>query len=159
VPSLITTITPRGFGAAFEDGLAGDRLPGSPQNQLSVFAEYEQPLMNDALITYRFGYNWQDEVLTRTGGRGGSVTLDSCGAANASITYDPGGSWQLTGFVKNLFDEYIETGARSTPRFNQTISGANVRSFYTNVAPPLTFGVRFTYKFEWRVRTYCRPCR
>ncbi|HEY7799748.1 MAG TPA: TonB-dependent receptor [Hyphomonadaceae bacterium] len=148
VPDLIVTLTPPGFATVFEDGLSGDRLPGSPQNQLSVFAEYEQPLMNDAMLTYRFGYNWQDEVLTRTGGRGGSLTLDSYGVANASITYDPGGAWQLTGYVKNLFDEYIETGARSTARNNQTINGANVRSFYTNVAPPLTFGVRFTYRFE-----------
>ena len=113
-----------------------------------LFRSYEQPLMNDAFLTYRLGYNWQDEVLTRTGGRGGSLTLDSYGVANASITYDSGGSWALTGYVKNLFDEYIETGARSTARNNQTINGANVRSFYTNVAPPLTFGVRFTYKFE-----------
>jgi outer membrane receptor protein involved in Fe transport len=148
VPDLIVTITPPGFATAFEDGLDGDRLPGSPQNQFAFFADYEQPLSNDARLNYRFGYTWQDEVLTRTGGRGGSLTLDDYGVANASITYDSGGAWSVTGFVRNLFDEYIETGARSTERFNQTINGANVRSFYTNVAPPLTFGVRFRYLFE-----------
>jgi iron complex outermembrane recepter protein len=147
VPDLIITIAPPGFATAFEDGLSGDRLPGSPENQLAFFADYEQPLTNDATINYRFGYTWQDEVLTRTGGRGGSLTLDDYGVANASVTYDSGGAWSVTGFVRNLFDEYIETGARSTARFNQTINGANVRSFYTNVAPPMTFGVRFRYRF------------
>lgn len=146
VPSLITTISPPGFGTVFEDGLKGDRLPGSPENQFSVSADYEQP-MGDAMLTYRFGYYYQDDVLTRTGGRGGSLTLDGYGIANASITYDAG-PWALTGFVKNLFDEYVETGARSTARFNQTVAGANVRSFYTNVGAPLTFGIRFRYLFE-----------
>jgi outer membrane receptor protein involved in Fe transport len=146
VPSLITTISPPGFATTFEDGLAGDRLPGSPQNQFNFFADYSQP-MGDATLSYRFGYYYQDEVLTRTGGRGSSLTLDGYGIANASITYDAG-PWAVTGYVKNLFDEYIETGARSTELFNQTVSDANVRSFYTNVAPPLTFGVRFRYLFE-----------
>lgn len=147
VPDLITTIAPPGFGATFEDGLAGDRLPGSPESQLSFFADYEQPMGGDAKLNYRFSYAYQDDLLTRTGGRGGSLTLDGYGVANASVTYDAG-PWAVTGFVKNLFDEYIETGARSTARFNQTVNGANVRSCYTNVAPPLTFGVRFRYLFE-----------
>jgi outer membrane receptor protein involved in Fe transport len=146
VPSLITTIAPPGFGTVFEDGLKGDRLPGSPENQFSFYADYEQP-MGDATLNYRFGYYYQDDVLTRTGGRGGSLTLDGYGVANASVTYNAG-AWSVTGYVKNLFDEYIETGARSTERFNQTINGANVRSFYTNVAPPLTFGIKFRYLFE-----------
>jgi outer membrane receptor protein involved in Fe transport len=146
VPDLIGTITPPGFGTAFIDGLAGDRLPGSPENQLAIFADYEQPL-GDGVLNYRFGYSWQDEVLTRTGNRAG-IELDGYGVANASITYDSGGAWSVTGFVRNLFDEYIETGARGTPLSNQTINGANVRTHYTNVAPPLTFGVRFRYLFE-----------
>jgi outer membrane receptor protein involved in Fe transport len=32
VPSLICTFTPPGFGSAFEDGVSGDRLPGSPSS-------------------------------------------------------------------------------------------------------------------------------
>jgi outer membrane receptor protein involved in Fe transport len=145
VPDLIRTITPPGFGTAFIDGISGDRLPGSPKNQLALFADYEQPF-GDGVLNYRFGYSWQDEVLSHTGGRAG-VELDAFGVANASVTYDAG-PWQLTAFAKNLFDEYIETGIRSTPLSNQTINGANVRSHYANVAPPLTFGLRFRYMFQ-----------
>jgi iron complex outermembrane recepter protein len=147
VLDLVGTISPPGFATTFEDGKAGDRLPGSPQNQASFFIDYDQPLANSAKIKYRFGYAWQDDVLTRTGGRGGGLTLDAFGIANASVTYDTG-AWSITAFAKNLFDEYAETGARATSLFNQTVNGANVRSFYTNVAPPLSFGLRFNYKFQ-----------
>jgi outer membrane receptor protein involved in Fe transport len=144
-PALVRTITPPGFGTAFEDGQSGDRLPGSPETQFSVFASYEQPLDN-ATLRYNFGYSWQGDVLTRTGARGGSLTLDSYGIANTSVTYDAG-NWSGTFFVNNLFDEYAETGARATSRENQTINGANVRSFYTYVAAPRTIGIRLTRDF------------
>lgn len=143
VPDLIRTITPPGFGAAFEDGQTGDRLPGSPENQFSLFATYEQPFWNGDLA-WNFGYAWQDDVLSRTGGRGNGLTLDAFGIANASVVYDAG-DWKGTLFVNNLFDEYAETGVTSTVLSNQTVNGANVRSYYTNIAPPRAIGVRFAW--------------
>ena len=143
VPDLVRTITPPGFGTAFEDGQSGDRLPGSPENQFSVFATYEQPFWNGDL-KWNLGYAWQGEVLSRAGGRGSSLTLDAYGLANASVVYDAG-DWKGTLFVNNLFDEYAETGVTGTSLFNQTVSGANVRSYYTNIAPPRAIGVRFSW--------------
>jgi len=54
--------------------------------------------------------------------------------------------------VNNLWDTYAETGARSTPLFNQVVKddiGGNVyaRSFYTSVLPPRAIGIRFTKRF------------
>ncbi len=151
VPSLIRTITPPGFGTAFEDGLSGDRLPGSPEDQFSVFASYEQPL-RDATLIYNFGYAYQGDILTRTGGRGNSLTLDGFGLANASVVYDAD-TWKATLFATNLFDEFAETGAVSTSLSNQTVSDNDggdvfVRSHYTTVAPPRAIGVRLSYTFE-----------
>jgi hypothetical protein len=83
-------------------------------------------------------------VLSRAGGRGSSLTLDAFGIANASVVYDAG-DWKGTLFVSNLLDEYAETGVTGTSLFNQTVSGANVRSYYTNIAPPRTIGVRFSW--------------
>jgi outer membrane receptor protein involved in Fe transport len=143
VPSLIRTITPPGFGTAFIDGKAGDRLPGSPEDQFSMFASYEQPLGNAQLV-YNLGYSWQGEVLSRTGGKGSSLTLDAFGIANASLMYDAG-PWRATLFVNNLFDEYAETGVRGTRLDNQVVSGATVRSFNTFIAPPRAIGVRFAW--------------
>jgi iron complex outermembrane recepter protein len=144
VPSLIRTISTPGFGTRFVDGEDGDRLPGSPEWQASFFATYEQPLTNDRTLSFNAGYSWQSEVLGAAGGRGDFITLDSYGIANASAVYDAG-AWKATLFVNNLFDEYAETGARTNPLYNQTINGANVRSFGTFVAPPRVIGVRFSW--------------
>lgn len=151
VPSLIRTITPPGFGTAFEDGLAGDRLPGSPEDQFSIFASYEQPLREGTMF-YNIGYSYQGDVLTRTGGRGSSLKLDDYGIANASIVYDAG-TWKGTIFATNLFNEYAETGAVSTALNNQVVSDNDggdvfVRNYYTTVAPPRAVGVRVSYTFE-----------
>lgn len=144
VPSLVRTITPPGFATAFEDGLAGDRLPGAPENQFSVFASYDYGTFHNGELKFNAGYSWQGDVLSRTGARGSSVTLDSFGIANASAVYDAD-SWSATFFVNNLLDEYAETGMRSTPLLNQTVNGANVRSHGAFVAPPRSIGVRFSW--------------
>jgi len=143
VPDLVRTITPPGFANAFENGQAGDRLPGSPENQFSMFATYEQPFMDGDLL-WNFGYAWQDDVLSRAGGRGSSLTLDAFGIANASVVYDAG-SWKATLFANNLFDEFAETGVTGTSLFNQVVNGASVRSYYTNILPPRAIGVRLSW--------------
>jgi outer membrane receptor protein involved in Fe transport len=146
VPDLVRTITPPGFATAFEDGQSGDRLPGSPENQFSMFATYEQPFMDGELL-WNFGYAWQDDILSRAGGRGSSLTLDAYGLANASVVYDAG-DWKAALFANNVFDEFAETGVTGTALANQTVAGATVRSFYTNIAPPRAIGVRFSWDIE-----------
>jgi len=151
VPFLIRTITPPGFGTAFEDGQAGDRLPGSPQTQFSVFADYTVPLANGNDVILNGGYAWQGDVLTRTGGRGSSLALDPFGVANVSATYDAD-NWTASLYVNNLFDEYIETGFVGTPLSNQVVTDndgnpVTVRTHYASVGAPRALGVRFNYKF------------
>ena len=146
VPSLIRTITPPGFGSSFEDGQDGDRLPGSPETQFSLFASYNLPLANGRELHLNGSYSWQDDVLSRAGGRGSSLTLDSFGAANASAVYEAE-KYSVTVYADNLFNEFAETGVQSTQLSNQTVNGANVRSFLTNVLTPRTIGARFTYRF------------
>ncbi len=147
VPSLIRTISPPGFATAFEDGKKGDRLPGSPKTQFSVFGTYDYPLANGNQLHFNAGYAWQGNVLSRTGGRGNSLTLPSFGIANASIVYDTD-NWSISTYVKNVFNEFAETGVQSTRLSNQTISGASVRSFLTNVLPPRSVGVRARFRFN-----------
>ncbi|MEZ5953844.1 MAG: TonB-dependent receptor [Hyphomonas sp.] len=147
VPSLVRSISPPGFGTVFEDGKAGDRLPGSPETQFSVFTSYVMPVASGRDLTFNAGYSYQSDVLTRTGNRGGAYTVDGFGMTNASVVYNAA-NWSATLFANNLFDEYIETGARSTQLSNQVVPDWNgdpvyVRSFYTNVAAPRTIGVRF----------------
>lgn len=151
VPFLIRTITPPGFGTGFEDGEAGDRLPGSPESQFSVFGKYEVPLENGNSLFFDASYAWQDDVLTRTGGRGSSVSIPSYGVANAKATYDAD-DWSVSLYVNNVFDEYIETGIISTPLSNQVVSDINgdpvtVRSHYATLGAPRTIGIRAKIRF------------
>ena len=150
-PGLVSTISPPGFGTILLDGQDGDRLPGSPEDQFSIFGSYVHTLASGRTLTFNGGYSWQGDVLSRTGGRGGGLTLDSYGVANASAVYDAG-KWQATLFVNNLFDEYYETGVVSSPLSNQIVSDANgdpvyVRSYYTYVGAPRAIGIRASYKF------------
>ncbi|MEQ9436454.1 TonB-dependent receptor [Hyphomonas sp.] len=151
-PGLVGTISPPGFGSVLLDGRDGDRLPGSPEDQFAVFGTYVHALANGKELTFNGGYAWQGDVLTRTGGLGDGITLDSYGVANASAEYDAG-PWQATLFVNNVFDEYYETGVVGTPLFNQVLSDDDggpvyVRSFYTFVGAPRTIGVRLNYSFK-----------
>ena len=146
VPSLIRTITPPGFGTAFIDGQDGDRLPGSPETQFSLFASYDLPLANGNSVTLNSGYRWQDDVLSTTGGRGNRLTLDSFGVANASAVYDTD-NYSVTLYVNNVFDEFAETGVQGSVLSNQIVNGASVRSFQTTVLTPRTIGARFSYSF------------
>ncbi len=146
VPSLIRTFTPPGFGSAFEDGLNGDRLPGSPESQFSIFASYDYDLAGGNELTFNAGYAWQDDVLSRTGSRGSSLDLDSFGIANVSAIYDAE-QWSVTVYVYNLFDEFAESGVQSTGLSNQAPLGSSVRSYLTQILRPMTIGARFKYRF------------
>ena len=86
-------------------------------------------------------------MLSFTGARGGSLTLDGYGRANVSVGYIAD-SWSVTGYVDNAFDEYSESSVFNSPRYNQTANGANVRYYRTNVLAPRSIGVRLKYSFD-----------
>jgi len=151
VPDLIRTISPPGFGSAFEDGAAGDRLPGSPETQFSVFGAYALPLANGDNVRFNASYSWQSDVETRTAGRGNGLTLDSYGVANAAISYEAD-NFIATLFADNLFDTFAETGAIGTALSNQDVFDFNgdpvyVRGFSTHILPPRQIGVRLKFLF------------
>ncbi len=150
-PGLVSSITPPGFATVLIDGRDGDRLPGSPEDQFSIFGSYVYDVAAGRTLTFNGGYSWQGDVLSRTGGLGDGLTLDSYGVANVSAVYDTG-PWSASLFINNLFDEYYETGVVSTPLFNQVLTDAdggdvNTRSFFTYVGAPRVIGARFNYKF------------
>ena len=105
------------------------------------------PLANGNDLIFDAGYAWQGDVLDEAGARGSSFTLPSFGRASVSVGYQTP-KWAVTGYVDNLFDELAETSVAGNELFNQNVSGANVRSFRTNVLPPRSIGVRLKYRFE-----------
>jgi len=152
VPSLTITVPQTGgFADVFVDGQDGDRLPGSPETQLSIFASYDLPLANGRNLNLNGSYSWQSDVLSTAGGRGDGAVLDSYGLANISANYQAD-NWSAAFYIDNVFDEMAFTGVRNNPLLNQTVSDANggpvnVRRFFTTLNSPRTIGVRFTYNF------------
>lgn len=140
------------YGTCFEDGQAGDRLPGFPQNQASLFLSYDRQVMPGIDLLANIGASYRSDVETRTGGRGGGITLDGYTMTNAAVGFQ-GSSWTVALYADNLFDEYAETGVRSTPLTNRSepldLDGGLVstRAHYTYIHPPRQIGVRFNYEF------------
>ena len=151
--NLIPVIQPPGFNKTIKylDGEAGDRLPGSPETEASIYLDYRLPLANGLELDFAYGASFTGDVLTRMGGKGGGITLDSYDIHNMSVRLS-GDTWDTTVFVNNVWDTYAETGARSTPLYNQVVQDDNgddvyARSFYTSVLPPRAIGIRFTKRF------------
>lgn len=152
-PRLIRDIVPPGFNSTlvFIDGRAGDRLPGSPEQQGTFYVNYNLPTASGVEWDFNYGITGIGDVLTRTGGLGDNTTLDGYTLHNASIIMARD-DWSITIYAKNLLDEFVETSARGGEDYNQYVLDANgdphaVRTFYTDVLPPRTIGVRFTTRF------------
>lgn len=155
-PNLITQIKgtiPGAYDTSYVDGQAGDRLPGSPEYQFSLFANYEYKLDSGMVLDFGYGVTASGDVLSRTGSRGGGITLDAYELHNASVRLNaPDAGWAVTLYANNLLDEFIETGVRSTPLANPVLENDEggpvyTRNHFTNVLPPRQIGVRFTKDF------------
>lgn len=143
-PQIQSTVT-------YENGEPGDRLPGAPEHEGSLFVDYSWPLANDMTLDFAYGFSAISDVETRMGGKGGGITLSGFSIHDASVTLKAD-SWETSLYIRNLFDEYAESGARSNPLYNQVRTDDNgdpvyARSFYTSVLPPRAIGVRFVKRF------------
>ncbi len=150
-PDLLSTVEPPGFGTLRVDGEDGDRLPGSPEHQGSLYADYILPLGNmDLSISY--GITAISDVLTKTGERANGEALDGFAVHNAAVALYAD-SWTVALYADNLLDEFAVTGVRSDRASIQTVPDINgdpvyTRRYYNNVLRPLTIGLRATYRFD-----------
>ena len=150
-PDLLSTTEDVGFATIRIDGEDGDRLPGSPEHQGSVYASYVMPL-GDMDMSFNYGISAISDVVTKTGGRANGEELSGFAVHNfsASLAAD---AWDITLYADNLLDKYAETGVRTDTARIQTVSDinggdVNVRSYYKNVLRPRTIGLRATYRFD-----------
>jgi outer membrane receptor protein involved in Fe transport len=151
-PNLITAIAPPGFGPFYVDGRNGDRLPGSPEHQGSLFVDFSMPLDNGMVFEFNYGVWAVSDVLTRTGGRGGGEALPGYAVNNASWSISAD-QWTATLYADNLFDKWAATSARDTRQFQQQVANIDgdpvtVRRYYYDILAPRQIGLRFTYTFE-----------
>jgi outer membrane receptor protein involved in Fe transport len=151
-PDLVATIPEDGFNPpVYEDGQPGDRLPGSPEQQGSVFLTYTIPVGENE-FRFNYGISAISDVLTRTGGRGDGESLGGFAIHQASVEWRRG-PWLAMLYADNLLDKYAETGARNTPAYIRTsedIDGepVTVRRYYKDVLRPRKVGLRLSYDFE-----------
>lgn len=153
-PGLYTEDAFFGITADNTGGIDGDRLPGSPEHQFSLFGDYTQGLSGGQDIVYRAGLSYTSDILQRVGSIANGETLDGYLLANASISYQEE-NWDLTLYANNLFDEYAEATISGTGASVQTFrddfgaGGTHVfRGFRPTPIPPRVIGLRATYTFE-----------
>ena len=150
---MITTIappSPPGFTLDSIAGQNGDRLPGAPEHQGTLFIAYEWPVMEGYVLELDYGVTAISNVLTRTGNRGFGEHLSGYAIQDAAaVLYRD--QWSVTLFAKNLFDTYAETSASQTRAYVQTVADIDgdpvyVRSYRHDVLPPRMVGLRFTWE-------------
>ncbi len=155
-PDLLRVFIPPGFGpsdpAVYVDGLPGDRLPGSPEQQGTLSIGYDVPLSGSWGLELNYGLQAIGEILTKTGGRAGGEQLGGFTVHSASALFDHG-SWQIGVYAQNLTNKYAVTGVRAQQEFVQTAADENgdavtVRSYSQNVLRPRELGIKFTYDLE-----------
>jgi iron complex outermembrane receptor protein len=160
-PALIREFIPPGFGPgagydglapAYIDGQPGDRLPGSPEDQATLYFGYDLSLSSRWDLTLNYGISAIGDVITTTGLRGGGETLGGFSLHHASAVFR-GGPWEFTVYAQNLLDKYAVTGVRSRRSFMQTVADENgdpvtVRSYAQQMVRPREIGIRFSYEFS-----------
>jgi iron complex outermembrane receptor protein len=156
-PALIRCFEPPGFGSCaaqeFIDGQPGDRLPGSPQDQATVYMGYDFTLSSNWDLTLNYGVSAVGDIITTTGLRGGGETLGGFSLHHASAVFSGNGPWEFAIYAQNLLDKYAVTGVRSRRSFIQTVADENgdpvsVRSYAQQMVRPREIGLRFTYDFS-----------
>jgi len=151
-PGLYSEDAFYGVEAGDTGGQTGDRLPGSPEHQVSVFSVYTQELSNSRDMVYRLGASYTGDILQRVGSIANGETLDSYIVANGSVSYQTD-DWSLTLYANNLLNEYAEstiTGTgRAVQRFTDGNGGSHVfRGFRPTPIAPRVVGLRAAYKFD-----------
>ena len=160
-PDLTRLFIPPGFGPgagydvldpAYVDGQAGDRLPGSPEDQATLYFTYGKTLGSGWDLAFNYGVSAIGDVITTTGQRAGGEKLGGFSVHHASVGFSRG-PWDFTVYAQNLLDKYAVTGTRSRPSFIQNVADENgapvrARSYGVQMLRPRELGFRFTYDLD-----------
>lgn len=128
-----------------EDGLAGDRLAGTPEQQGSFFASYSRPLGGGMKLNATYGVTATGDVLTKVGMRANGERLGGYAVHSASVGLERS-QWAANLYADNLTDKFAETGVRTDPTHIQDINGFASRRYFRYVLRPRTVGIEFRYR-------------
>lgn len=125
----------------------GDRLPGTPENQLYLAAHYELPLSDGSQLNLDWSMSAQSNVLTKTGKRDFGESMPSFALNNVSASWLKD-AWVVTLYADNVFDEYAQTGVRTDQSYIREVGDFQLRRYYENMVRPRQVGLKFTYNFQ-----------
>jgi len=139
----------------FFDGESGDRLPGTPQKQLSTSLTYQTQLSNQYGLEVNYGFYYQGNIYTTVGLKANGEELPGYTLNNLS-TKLISDNWILSLYVDNLFNTFSATGVRndvsSIGLARDEVSNANrsdiQRRYASYILTPRTIGLRFQYNFD-----------
>lgn len=131
-----------------EDGLDGDRLPGTPEHQGFLATNYTFSLNDGSSVDLYYSVTGQSNVYTKVGNRNFGESLGSFFLHYAAATWNQD-AWRVSLYAENLFDEYADTGVRSdTSAFRDVGLFDLSRRHYHNMVRPRQVGLRVVYNFE-----------
>ncbi|MEZ5570528.1 MAG: TonB-dependent receptor [Halioglobus sp.] len=125
----------------------GDRLPGTPENQLYLAAHYEMPLNDGSQLAFDWSMSAQSNVITKAGNRDFGESMPSFALNNISTTWFKD-AWMVSLYADNVFDIYAQTGVRTDRSYIRDVGDFELRRYYQNMVRPRQVGLKFTYNFE-----------
>lgn len=127
------------FNGYGENIYAGDRLPGSPEQQWAVGVDYTQPI-NNSRLDAGLSISRTDEIYTVLNDELANYDrLNGFTTANAriSLTFD---QWRLGAFVNNISNSRGITGKRTAEWYGE-------RGQFEYITRPRTIGVSLRYRY------------
>jgi iron complex outermembrane receptor protein len=129
------------------DGFDGDRLPGTPEHQGFLSANYSLGLNDGSNIDFNWSMTAQSNVYTKVGKRNFGEDLDGFTLHYVSATWNKD-AWSVALYGENVFDKYAETGVRDDVGNIREVGLFDLRRYYHNVVRPRQVGLRFKYNFD-----------
>lgn len=129
------------------DAQDGDRLPGTPENQLLLGTNYTLPLNDGSHVDFDWSMTYQSNIITKVGKRDNGESLSGFALHNISATWFKDG-WTVALYADNVFDEYGETGVRGDFNDIENVEGFDSRYYFHDIVRPRQFGMRFRYDFD-----------
>ena len=128
----------------------GDRLPGSPEQQVSFGLNYSTEILDNKLLDVNYGLTYQSDIYSKVGLRDFGEKIPGYALSNIS-TRISGDEWSVTLYVDNMFDKYAYASVRENSGYITAgvINGSDIQRKYGHyLITPRKIGLRFDYMFD-----------
>ncbi|MBL4900442.1 MAG: TonB-dependent receptor, partial [Colwellia sp.] len=132
------------------DAFDGDRLPGSPEQQVSFGLTYSTEVLDNKLLDVNYGLTYQSDIYSKVGLRDYGEKIAGYALSNISARVS-GDEWSVTLYVDNMFDKYAYTSVRENSGHitDGVTNGADIQRKYGHyLLTPRRIGLRFDYMFD-----------